>query len=149
MSTFKEVFEKIYGEGSFNEDFTISATAAQNIFVQVIRARENRVYVGELTGKYEWAPEMKWQQLKEYANSLNEEQLSEKVIVWGEERGFGIQEAAGLEEDYYIDDYSAVPVSCFEADETDEDDKLENYTILKKGTPRLHTDVFLISEDKN
>jgi hypothetical protein len=142
MNSFKEVFESIYGPRSFNDDFTISAKAAENVFIKTLQARHAPVFVAELSNKYTWAPALTWDKIKEFANTLNPDQLARKAIVWGDERGVEIQEVGELEEDYYVDDEGSTPVSCFEPDPQDPEHILENYPIIPKGTPRFYTDVF-------
>lgn len=47
---------------------------------------------------------MKWIKLKEFCNSLNEEQLKKKVIVWREDEAISRINAELLTEDQYIGD---------------------------------------------
>ena len=41
MKTYREEFEKLYGEGSFNDDFLISANQAENIHNRAVNANED------------------------------------------------------------------------------------------------------------
>lgn len=76
--------------------------------------------------------------LRDFLNTLNDDQLSEQAYVQSlDELGTQIKSAGVLEEDYYIDregEFSAL-VSQFEP--LDDDDKLDNYEKLEKGTPWL------------
>lgn len=46
---------------------------------------------------------MEWKELKEFCNSLTEEQLSKQVILWREEEAIIDISASCLEEDHYMD----------------------------------------------
>lgn len=48
---------------------------------------------------------MTWNELKEFCNSLNEEQLKENVIFWREHEAINDVCAEKLSEDHYIGDY--------------------------------------------
>jgi hypothetical protein len=79
-----------------------------------------------------------WKELKDFANSLPEEELSKAVVWMGEERGGRIGLAECMDEDYVQTDYGVEPASVQEYEEGD-----EHYpTIYKKGTPILYTDIF-------
>ena len=81
-----------------------------------------------------------WQQLKEFCNKIPEQFLTNEVSVIGEERGFDIEIAETLEEDYYQDDYAFQPVSVF--DDTDgEVFEDMGYDITPKGSPFLYIDL--------
>lgn len=78
-----------------------------------------------------------WADLKEFANGLNEEQLSQPLIWWGEDTG-GTFSFFQLEEDYIYDGEAMSPKSSFDDDqlkETMEDDP----KIMVKGTPMVST----------
>ena len=47
---------------------------------------------------------MKWSQLKEFCNSLTEDQLEKNVILWREDEAIGDIDAFPLEEDHYTDE---------------------------------------------
>jgi hypothetical protein len=51
---------------------------------------------------------MNWNELKEFCNSLNDEQLEQKVIMWREDAEDVITEISSiqLKEDYYIEEDS-------------------------------------------
>ena len=86
---------------------------------------------------------MTFRELKEFCDTLNEEQLNCKVLASGEERGFDIQVAEPLEEDYFVDDYCMNPVSVYDADDNDNLPLEESgYPIIKKGTPYLYFDMW-------
>ena len=77
-----------------------------------------------------------WKQLKEFCNSLPENELEKEVVWWGEERGGSIDFADQLSEDYVITDYGCEPASVQEYETWE-----EPYEIAyPKGTPILHTD---------
>lgn len=79
-------------------------------------------------------PAITWQQIKNYANSLSDEQLEFEALVKGDNRVFKVQQVSGLEEDCYLTDEGLELASDF--------DEKEDYPIVKKGTPYLHTDQY-------
>ena len=79
-----------------------------------------------------------WQQLKEYANSLNEIQLSQPVRWWGDERAGQIRKAEELESAYIKTEFYE-PVKKISADDLAELlDGTED--IIYAGTPILYVD---------
>jgi hypothetical protein len=78
--------------------------------------------------------------LKDFVNSLNENQLAKPVIAHRtDEWSLRCSEASTLEEEYYIDDYGAmVPNSAF--DDTDPTDSLDDWDKIEIGTPFLYFD---------
>jgi hypothetical protein len=78
-----------------------------------------------------------WANLKEFANSLPEEELQKEVIWWGDECGGQIDGAHQLEEDYVTTDYGCEPASAQEYDEGDDPYEVTH----PKGTPILQTDM--------
>ena len=56
---------------------------------------------------------MTWNELKEFCNSLPQEQLERKVILWREDEAINNIEAEQLSEDHYIgeDDEGCYPLS--------------------------------------
>lgn len=46
---------------------------------------------------------MNWRELKDFCNSLNEEQLEKQVIIWREDEAIANISPMVLEEDYYMD----------------------------------------------
>jgi hypothetical protein len=85
----------------------------------------------------EKSTELTWRELKEFINALPDEQLSNSVIWWGEERGGIINTVFVLEEDYVRTEEGCEPLSVQEPlEEGDE----ELQVILKKGYPILSTD---------
>lgn len=79
---------------------------------------------------------MNWKKLKEFCNSLDEEQLKKNVILWREDESIGSIEAYSLEEDYYMepDDEHCYP-------ESEAVEPLENLEkAYNKRDPILHED---------
>jgi hypothetical protein len=78
---------------------------------------------------------MNWKKLKEFANSLDEKQLENKVILWREDEAITSIECEALPEDHYInkDDpkNGCFPVS--EAKHLDPDTKIKK--VYDKGHP--------------
>lgn len=74
-----------------------------------------------------------WQQLKDFCNSLDENQLNEPVILWRESEAINNITAFQLDEDHYIaeGDEGCYPLS--DATEPEEDLK----KVYDKGTPLL------------
>lgn len=76
--------------------------------------------------------------LKEFLNSLNDEQLSGGIIVMGnEDEGLFSVTVTGfheLEEDHYVSDEGLCPIS---EHDTECDEPLEECVIVKKGTVYL------------
>lgn len=77
-----------------------------------------------------------WSDLKNFCNSLPEEELEKQVHWWGDERGGKVYRAYQLPEDFIETDYGCEPLSAQEPPEDDEE-----YVIsYAKGTPILDTD---------
>lgn len=75
--------------------------------------------------------------LRDYLNTLNDEQLERDAIVNGfDEFSYSITGARETEEDRFGDDDGTYPVSDFEPDGPE--DKLENYDFYPKGTVYLY-----------
>lgn len=74
-----------------------------------------------------------WKELKDFANSLNEEQLQEQVVLWQESEAISEISTQILTEDHYIgeDEEGCYPLS--EATEPEEELTL----VYKKGCPLL------------
>lgn len=85
---------------------------------------------------------MNWKELKEFCNSLTEEQLQKKVILWREEEAIIDISASQLEEDYYTDPDDEN--GCFpESDakylvESNKDDYPDGMNDLKKVYDKGH-----------
>lgn len=79
--------------------------------------------------------------LKDFLNSLNEEQLSGEITVMGNlDEGLYSVKVTGfteLEEDYFVGEECICPVS---AHDPDVNEPLEDCEIIKKGTVYLHQD---------
>jgi len=76
---------------------------------------------------------MKWIKLKEFCNSLNDEQLQKKVIVWREDEAISNINAELLLEDQYIGDGED---ECYP--ESDAREPIENLKkVYSKGDPIL------------
>lgn len=86
-----------------------------------------------------------WANLKEFANSLPEEELKKEVIWWGEEEGGRIDGAYQLSEDFVTTDYGCEPASVQEYEEGDEPYEVTH----PKGTPILQTDMPDIDSEHN
>jgi len=86
-----------------------------------------------------------WADIKEFANKLDEQQLSEPVRWWGEEEGGEIINAVTLEEDYVQTDECMEPVSVQEYEEGEDPYEVA----LTKGTPILYSDSLLTEEEKS
>jgi hypothetical protein len=80
---------------------------------------------------------MNWKKLKEFANSLDEKQLENKVILWREDEAIIAIECEALPEDHYINkdepESGCFPVS--EAKHLDPDTKIKK--VYDKGHPVL------------
>jgi len=80
---------------------------------------------------------MNWIELKEFCNSLNEDQLSKKVILWREDEAITDIETLKLEVDHYIDEEEGNGM-CFPISEWEgqiDDSALRK--VYDKGTPLL------------
>lgn len=53
-----------------------------------------------------------WKDIKEFVNSLTEEQLSKRVILWREDEAINKIQPDVLEEDHYIDKEGVVVEGC-------------------------------------
>lgn len=91
---------------------------------------------------------MNWRKLKEFCNSLPENELDKKVIVWGEYKAITKIEAEQLLEDHYID-HDNIESGCFSEREAkslikDKDDFPNGMDDLEKvydkGFPVLYED---------
>lgn len=82
---------------------------------------------------------MKWQELKDFCNSLNEVELQKNVIVWGEDRGETINSAYQLEEEHLYDGEAMCPLSVFDEDQLEEHQFNERMHV---GTPILGMDEY-------
>ena len=78
---------------------------------------------------------MNWKELKEFCNSLSEEQLAKKVVVWREDYAISRLTPSCLEEDMYIhvdgSDEGCYPLS----DATEPFEELKK--VYDKGDPIL------------
>ena len=80
---------------------------------------------------------MNWKQLKEFCNSLNEEQLEKKVILWREDETINNIEVDQLQEDRYIK-RNEPEEGCFPLSEFPEmEPKTKIKRVYKKGDPIL------------
>lgn len=83
---------------------------------------------------------MTWNELKEFANSLNEEQLNKPVILWRESEAITDISAEALAEDHYIDleeDEGCYPLSAVGL--TVEEAEEKGFVLTHpKGFPILH-----------
>lgn len=80
---------------------------------------------------------MTWHELKEFANSLSEEQLNKKIILWREDEAITRIDAEQLEEEHYInvDDSEN---GCFPVSECkDLDPETKIIKVYDKGHPIL------------
>lgn len=82
---------------------------------------------------------MTWAQLKARISTMTDEQLSEPVIWWGDERGGTVKEVFDLDDRYYNSDEGYFPRGVvteqeFKDSVDDEDDFIE------KGQPVLCVD---------
>lgn len=77
---------------------------------------------------------MKWKELKEFANSLDEKQLEQKVIMWREDEVINEILAFSLSEDHYYDPENPME-GCFPKSDVEELDGLKK--IYDKGFPIL------------
>ncbi len=81
---------------------------------------------------------MNWKELKDFCNSLNDEQLKKKVILWREEEAINAIEVEKLEEDHYVCPDSGEE-GCYPLSEANED--LEDLKkVYEKGDPILSED---------
>jgi len=84
---------------------------------------------------------MNWKELKDFVNSLNEEQLQYDVTILGEDRSFKVNCAECLNEDYVnYEDLGMEPISAYKNEENwqEEYPGLEDSIVAKKGHPFLH-----------
>ena len=85
--------------------------------------------------------ELKWKELKDFVNNLDEEQLKYDVVIIGEEESFKIKFAECLNEDHVnFEDLSMEPISAYKNDENwqEEYPGLEDSIVAKKGHPFLY-----------
>lgn len=83
------------------------------------------------------AKKFTWGDLKQFANSLPEEELQKDVIWWGDECGGQIDGVYQLPEDFVTTDYGAEPASVQEYEDGDEEYEVTH----PKGTPILLADL--------
>lgn len=74
-----------------------------------------------------------WRHVKDIVNQLTDEQLSQEVRIWGDERGEKCVSVTPLSEDYCSDDCGYQPKSVFES-EDDYDNE------VPAGTPIIYID---------
>jgi len=79
---------------------------------------------------------MKWKELKEFCNSLNEVQLEEKIRLWREYEAINDISASALEEDMYVEK-SGSPDGCFPLSDYN-GKKKDLMKVYDKGTPILN-----------
>lgn len=77
-----------------------------------------------------------WAQLKEFCNSLSDEQLQKPVQWWGEEVSGYVFKVHQLEEDFVTTDYGCEPASVQEYEEGDDPYEVTH----PAGTPMLEVD---------
>jgi len=80
---------------------------------------------------------MIWQEIKDFSNTLSEEELKQPVKGWDEDRTYTVKGVERTEEDRYWDGYMHIPSSAFDSFPEDVDDVED---ILPKGTVRLNLD---------
>lgn len=80
-----------------------------------------------------------WLDLKDFAATLNEEQLSQPIRWWGDDRGGTVSSVSLLGEDYISDGEGYSPESSFDS-ETLEELKEDNDGTLSKDTPIIFVD---------
>jgi len=92
---------------------------------------------------------MNWKQLKEFCNSLPENELNKKVILWREDEAISKIKAEQLEEDHYIhpelSEDGCFPESEVEhlikGNEEDYPNGMDDFKkVYDKGTSILHED---------
>ena len=78
---------------------------------------------------------MTWKELKEFCNSLPDNELTRKVILWREDEAVNNIDAVQLDEDFYADE-EELEEGCFRA--SDASKPIEELTkVYEKGTPVL------------
>lgn len=85
-----------------------------------------------------------WSDIKEFVNSLTEEQLSQEVIFWGDENGGGIYSIAITQDDLINPSGDGVePLSFYMNSENSDDIETakEEPIVIKKGTIILEVDL--------
>jgi hypothetical protein len=83
-----------------------------------------------------------WKDIKEFANSLNEEQLQRKVILWREDEAIGDISPMALKEDHYIGEDEEGCYTLDEAGLTIEDAKEKGLKkVYEKGEPILWEEI--------
>ena len=78
-----------------------------------------------------------WAGLKAFANTLTDEQLSQPIRWWGEEKG-GTATFSQLEEDYVTDDEGYSPKSSYDPETVQE--MIDEYGVMPGGTPMIYVD---------
>jgi len=81
---------------------------------------------------------MTWKELKDFANSLTDEQLVNNVILWREDDVVNKIDAMKLEEDHYVD-WENTENGCFTASEAQVPLK-DLHLAYKAGHPILNED---------
>lgn len=84
-----------------------------------------------------------WSDIKDFVNSLSEEQLQQELIVWGDEKGGGIFSIAIAQDDLINPSGDGVEPVSFYANSEDADDRetAENESIvISKGSIILELD---------
>ena len=89
---------------------------------------------------------MNWNELKTFCNSLNEEQLQHKVILWRETEAISNIETLTIEEDQYVEP-DVIGDGCFPKSEAEyiiknqpeEYPNMDSFKkVYNKDTPILH-----------
>lgn len=91
---------------------------------------------------------MNWRELKDFCNSLDEEQLQKKVLVWREDECISKLEPIPLDEDHYADPddceflcFSESEANKMVADNIDFPNGLDDLKkVYDKGQPILQED---------
>jgi hypothetical protein len=80
---------------------------------------------------------MTWRELKDFVNTIPEEELDKKVVSWAEEDSNTYSSAECLTEDYFRGEGGAISESDWE-DSIDKENGEEKVLCYSKGTPILH-----------
>jgi len=84
---------------------------------------------------------MNWQELKDFANSLNEEQLKCKVVLWREDEAVTKIETSIIEDDQYIISGDEGCYSLADGGYTEDDIEEKGLVLVyEKGHPILNED---------
>ena len=89
---------------------------------------------------------MNWKQLKDFCNSIPEEFLDRKVILWREDEAINQIEAEALEHDQYVDaEYPEL--GCF--DETEMDSQIKhNQELTRDDFRKVYEKGFPVLKEK-